>query len=303
MFDKLFPQYLLTALNCSPKEKISEIRIRLDKSIVVSIGNKSYFLSQNGLSGDSKKAIIAEKYYIDEILKRACENSVYAFSNQIKDGFITTQGGIRIGLGGEGVYENSNIKTLKNINSLAIRIPHEVKGCSLKILQYLFKDEFLNTLIVSPPGAGKTTLIRDIIYQLSIKNYCYNILLIDERFEIANCFNGKSTLSVGNFCDILSGVSKKYAFENGIRSLRPDIIVTDEISNFQDYDSILYASNCGVNLLASIHARDIEDLKTKKDFQTILSNKVFKRFIILSSRDGPGTVEAIYDESLRCISY
>lgn len=303
MFEKLFPQYILKALNLTPINKINEIRIRENKAIIVTISNKSYFLSQEGLTGKLEKAIIAEKFLIDEIVKRACENSVYAFSNQIKEGFITTQGGIRIGLGGEGVYENKSLKTLKNINSLSIRIPREVKGCAIKILEYLFKQDFLNTLIISPPGGGKTTLIRDIIYQLSQKNYCYNILLVDERFEIANCFNGLATLDVGNFCDILSGVSKRYAFENGIRSLRPDIIVTDEISNLSDYDSILYACNSGVNILASIHAKTIDDLKYKKDFESILKNKVFSRFIVLSSRDGPGTIEAIYDENLRCISY
>ena len=127
-------------------------------------------------------------------------------------------------------------------------------------------------------------------------------MLADERFEIANCFNGESTLDVGEFCDILSGVTKHYAFENGIRALKPDIIVTDEISSLKDYESILYASSCGVSILASVHAESIEDLKQKKDFEILLRNKVFSRFIILSQKDGPGKIEAIYDENLRYIN-
>ena len=302
MLSNIFPQYLYLILNKTPIEKITEIRIRLSKKIIISIGPKSYYLSEDGLTGNEVKAITVEKTLIDEILKKSCENSVYAYNDQMKNGFLTVYGGIRIGLSGEAVYEKGNVKIFKNINSLAIRIPHEVKGCSLPVMPFLVKKRFLNTLIVSPPGGGKTTLIRDIIYQMSQKSYSFNVLLVDERFEIANSFNGQPLLDVGNFCDVLSGTNKSYAFENGIRNLKPDIIATDEISNSKDYDSILYASSCGVSILASIHANNIEDLKQKNDFEKLLNNKVFSRFIILSQNDYPGKIEAIYDENLRLIN-
>ena len=150
MLKNLFPSYFYGYLSNTPIEKINEIRLRLNKKVVITISNKSYYLSSNGLTGNVQKAVVCDKELIQDIFKRACENSVYAYSNQIKNGFITTAGGIRIGLGGEGVYEKNNLKTLKNINSLAIRIPHQVEGCSKKIIPYLFKGDFLNTLIVSP---------------------------------------------------------------------------------------------------------------------------------------------------------
>ncbi len=302
MLENLFPQFFLKTLERVPLDKVSEIRLRLNKKIVLSIGNKSYYLSSNGLTGNGENALTADRLLIDDVFKRACENSVYAYADQIKNGFITTKGGVRIGLAGEGVYEKNSIKTLKNIDSLSIRIPHQVKGCAMQIMGYLFDNEFLNTLIVSPPGAGKTTLIRDILLTLSQKNYCYNVLLVDERFEIANCFNGEPTLDVGNFCDILSGTRKDYAFQNGIRAMRPDIIATDELSS-QDYLAVQNAVSCGVSILASIHAKDIDDLRIKENFDMILKNKIFKRFVVLSTREGAGTIERIYDENLRVINY
>jgi len=302
LFDKLFPESFYNYLKKIPLDKVTEIRLRLNKKVLIAIGQKYYYLSTEGLTGKEYSALVVDKSLIDEIIKRACESSVYAFNDQIKNGFITVLGGMRIGISGEAVFENGRIKTLKNINGLAIRIAHEIKGCSLPVLPYLFNKNFLNTLIISPPGAGKTTMIRDMLYQLSQKNYCYNVLLVDERFEIANCFNGVATLDVGNFCDVLSGCDKKYSFENGVRSLKPDIIVTDEISNIKDYDSIEYLHSCGVSILASVHAKNIEDIKNKKDFENLLKNKVFSRYVILSNNGGPGHLEAIYDENLRYLN-
>lgn len=303
MFEELFPQYIFKAFAQLPTKKLNEIRLRLNKKIVVTLQGKSYYLCQEGLTGNADKALIADKFLIDEIVKRACENSVYAYSNQIREGFLTLRGGARVGLCGEGVCENGAVKTLKNINSLAIRVPHEVKGCSAPAMEYLFRGGFLSTLVISPPGCGKTTFIRDIIFQLSQKNYCYSVLVCDERFEIANCFNGINTLDVGEFCDIVSGVPKNYAFGNAIRAMRPDILVTDELGGEKDCDAVVSASSCGTGILASVHAKDIDDLKRKQGFERILKEKVFDRFVVLSSRNGPGTIEGVFDENLRCISY
>lgn len=282
-------------------EKLTEIRMRLNKRLVVFISGKPYYLALDGITNVKEKAIIVSREMLYNTIKRASERSLYAVNNQLKQGFLTVLGGIRLGICGEVVVENGKIQTIKNFSSINIRIAKEVKNCSLNILEYILSGGFNNTLIISPPGCGKTTLIRDILYQMSLRSYTYNVLLADERYEIANCFNGKPTLDVGDFTDIVSGVEKSYAFDCGLRSMSPDILVTDELATKDDMSSVLRISNSGVKLLASIHAKDIDQLKNKKDFEEILSQKVFKRFVVLGLSRGVGTIEGVYDENFRCI--
>ena len=260
--------------------------------------NNAVYLTQMNMKD---KAIVVSREMLYNVIKRATERSLYAVNNQLKQGFLTVLGGIRIGICGEVVIENGKVQTIKNFSSINIRIAREVKNCSLSILEFLLTGGFCNTLIISPPGCGKTTLIRDILYQMSVRSYTYNILLADERYEIANCFNGKPTLDVGEFTDVVSGVEKGYAFDCGVRSMNPDILVTDELSTKTDIDSIYNLSSCGVKILASVHAKDIDDLKNKKDFQEILTKKIFKRFVVLGCSRGLGSIEGVYDENFRCL--
>lgn len=295
MLKKILPndlyQILLNKVNFN---YVNEIRIRANKPIVVAIGGKRIFLGANGVTSNLKEAIIASKIMIEDIIFRASECSIYSVNEQIKKGFIVTDGGIRLGIGGDLIEERGVIKTMSNFNSINIRLPHEIRNCSLSALNFLISEnKIYNTLVLSPPGAGKTTFLRDFIYQLSQRNYAYNVLVLDERGEIDLGTNG----AIGNFADKISFASKRIGFENGIRALAPNIIVTDELGGKEDVDAVTYAVNSGVSILASVHSNSLEDLCCKPHFSEILQNKVFQRFVVLSMRNGPGCIEGIYNEN------
>ena len=295
MLKKILPNKIYDILQSRVNlTNVNEIRLRADKPILLVIGGQRIFLAENGMTPNIHDALKATKIMIEDIIFRASECSLYSVNEQIKRGFIVTEGGIRLGLGGDLVEEGEKIKTMTNFTSINIRIPHEIKNCSLSTFEMLLgKEGVLNTLVVSPPGAGKTTYLRDFVCQLSERNFAYNVLVLDERGELDIGKDG----CLGNFSDKISFARKKIGFENGIRALSPNLIVTDELGQEEDIKAVEYAVNCGVNILASVHCDSIENLSFKPYFEKILHDKVFKRFVLLSLRNGPGTIEGVYNEN------
>ena len=292
MLEKILPDKLFKIISEKINFKaVNEIRLRADKPITLNVNNRIYFLSENGLTSNMNNALYASKIMIEDVIFRASECSIYSVNEQIKRGYIVTGNAIRLGLGGNLVEENGRIKTMTNFCSVNIRIPHSIKNCSLNAFSAIVRNDSIeNTLIISPPGAGKTTFLRDFVNQLSERNLSFNVLLLDERGELDFEINS-------NFCDKIAFSSKKIGFENGIRSLAPDLIVTDEIGQEEDIEAIRYASGCGVKILASTHAENMEIFCKKTLFESIIKEKIFKRYVLLSKRNGAGTFEGVYDEN------
>jgi len=302
--DKLLPDNIADTIKRLLKyDKIYEVRLRLNKPVMINYCGKYSHLTPDGLSDAPDKAFIIDRRAMEGIIYKASGHSVYAFNDQIRQAFITVQGGIRIGICGEIVFEDGEVKTVKNFTSVNIRVPHEVKNCSLNAFRYIADGQVNNTLVISPPGAGKTTFLRDLCVQLQRLTPVQNILLLDERSEIAAVSNGAPCLDAGAYTDIMTGCTKQFGFTQGIRSLRPDVIVTDELGSPDDINAAAAASNCGVKIIASAHAYDHIDLSINPDFAEVVRKRLFKRFIVLSARRGPGTYEGIYDEGFNALNY
>lgn len=300
---EILPERLQDIFGRLPIEQVYELRLRANSPIVVVCAGRSFYLAQNGLAHTFVDAITVSKMDLETIVHKASDYSLYAVNDQLKQGFITIRGGVRIGICGEVVAEAGAVKTIKNIQSLNIRVPHAVRGCSYQILPYVFGERApLNTLIISPPGCGKTTMLRDLSWQICDKYRLPNVLVIDERGEIAANFEGENQLDVGAFVDVISGAGKMYGFENGIRSMSPHVIITDEILAGADIEMVRTAVKSGVIVFASVHARGIDDIRNKNGFREIITDGIFDRYVVLENRDTAGSVVAVYDRNLRAMS-
>lgn len=298
VLQNILPDRVLHALERTNTDMLCELRLRSKKPITVANGAKYYYLSERGLTNSPDNAITLDGDSIEQILIRACDKSMYAVNDKICQGFLTLKGGVRIGIAGETVLDGTVVKTVKHFTGLAVRIPHEVTGCA-DVLQPHIRgsDGYYSTLVISPPGAGKTTLLRDMTRIAASDKAVFNVLIADERNEIAAVCNGSTLLNIGINCDVISGCTKEYAFMRAIRALKPDIIVTDELCGAQDVCAVENAITSGVRIFASVHADNHLCLQDKSDFSALLQNKYFRRYIDISNMHGPGTINGIYDEN------
>lgn len=272
------------------EEKLQEIRIRREKGIALRYDGRFVVPEQ-------KQSVTMAEW--KELISRISRQSLYAFEEQIREGFLTIPGGHRVGLAGHVVYEHGVVKTMRYLSGLNIRISHEIKGCSDELMPFVVLNTvILPTLIIAPPGGGKTTLLRDFVRNLS--RQC-NVAVVDERSEIAGCYMGISQRDLGPFCDVLDGCKKADGVRMMIRSMAPQVVAVDEIGTSEDIAALSYALTSGCSLLATIHGETLSQVRQKKEFQAVFENKMFERYILLDNLFHPGKCLAVYDKEGKTI--
>ena len=264
--------------------KITEIRLRTSKPIIVYARGREKILSAKASPQLIKKTIELISGY-----------SLYAWEDELRAGFITLPGGCRVGLCGKAVVEDEKIKTLSNISAINMRIKHEVRGCADTVLKSI--KNIGHTMIISPPGCGKTTLLRDLARRISDGGK--TVAIADERSEIAGCYMGVPLNDVGIRTDVLDRCPKSDGMVMLLRSMSPEFIIADEIGTEKDIRAIEQIVNAGVKIICTAHGGGVKDIREGNKLKNLVG--LFDNYIVLSAKNGPGTIEGIYNNEFKLI--
>ncbi|MBS3948634.1 MAG: stage III sporulation protein AA [Dethiobacter sp.] len=287
---------LVLGLEEETLDRVEEIRLRADKPLVVHSGQAWHIFD-----GQRNAAHIVSREEINGVLMLATEHSLYARDEELRRGYLSLPGGHRAGFAGRTVLAGGAVKLLRDICAVNIRIAREVKGAARGLLANLYntaEKRVRHTLIISAPQAGKTTLLRDLARMFADGDQnsgrpAFKVGIVDERSEIAGCFAGKPQLDVGLHSDVLDGCPKSEGMMMLVRSMSPQLVVTDELGRPEDVRAVEEVMNSGAVLLASAHSGTVSDLFRRPSLACLLERRLFERIVLLSCKNGPGTVEAV----------
>lgn len=263
------PEVREAALRLPDATQIEELRLRCGRSPTVSVSGK-----ERGIA-----APLTTANMLEDIVARATGHAVYSAQHMLKSGFITISGGHRIGICGTAVYQSGELSGFQELSSVNLRVARQIKGIASKAADALWLHP-RSTLIIGAPGVGKTTLLRDLIRQLSDR-FSFRIGVADERMELGACCNGMPQFDLGKHTDVLSGVKKEAAVELLLRTMSPQWIAVDEITAAEDIEAMLRGSYCGVSFLATAHAGSRDELNERELYRRLLGCGIFRNLITI----------------------
>lgn len=280
-------------------DSLEEIRLRSQRPIILKFHDGEKII---------KYTVTTEE--ILSCLQMICENSIYTYQNQISSGFITIKGGHRVGITGSCVIDEEKVININYIHSLNFRIARQIVGSSNQLLRYILnleENSVFNTLLVAPPGAGKTTVLRDLIRQVSsgvkeMKFKAINVGVVDERGEIAALYKGIAQNDIGVKTDVIENVSKSVGIRMLIRSMAPRVVVADEIGNKDDIEAINYAMCSGCKGIFTAHGSTFEDIMLNPVLKNLLNLHVFEKVIFLDTAQ-KGNIQEVYQINKKNTTY
>lgn len=300
------PQRIRDIIDRAPDrlwEELEEIRLRLGRPLALHGRRGDIFLDEKGTAVSSREAYRPGRDDLERALHLISSASLYAFEQELRCGYITIPGGHRVGLCGQAVLEQGRVARLKHITNLNYRIAREVIGAALPYVRYFIdyrRRRIRHGLIISPPRCGKTTFLRDLTRWISdgvgeLGFSGFKVGVVDERSELAGSFQGEPQLNMGDCTDVLDACPKAEGMMMLLRSMGPQVIVTDEIGLEEDARAVEEVLHAGVTVLATVHAGSLEELRARPGLRRLMEMRIFERLLFLGRSRGPGTVEQILD--------
>ncbi len=277
-----------------------EIRLRAERPVLVVYQGKEWFLGEKGgLEREERRSYTARKEDIRETLEYIAGYSLYAFEEELRQGFLTIQGGHRVGVAGKTVMEGGKVQSMTDISFLNLRLAHEKRGCADPVMPWVRqKEDIYDTLIISPPRCGKTTLLRDMIRQISNgdeKCAGCTVGVVDERSELAGCWQGVPQNDLGIRTDVLDACKKAEGMLMLLRSMAPRVVAVDELGPLEDLQGIESVIHCGCRLLATMHGNSLDDVRRRPLMERLWRERIFSRYLVLKGGGRAGVLEGIYD--------